>query len=348
MTSKQYVGMDVHLATTSCVVMDSDGKVLMSTVVQTKAELIRNFLQSLNGNVELVFEEGTLAQWMFEITRPFVDRVVVCNKRKHSNKGKKKSDKIDTEDLANLLRLNAVEGVYHHQRRSVSEVKQLVCIYSQLTEDRIRIINRFKSVFREQALQITIKREELFDNLKLLPTESHRVRAKLLFMELETVSKLRDEARVKMIEQARQHKEYKLLQTTPGVSEIRASQLLAWVVTPHRFRTKRQFWSYCGLSVITRSSSDYRIEKGSLIRSKKNEATYGLTKEYHRGLKNLFKSAALDGLRNKRIKQVYEKLVKRGLKESVARVQIARKIAAGCLAIWKSGEEFEVERLVSD
>jgi hypothetical protein len=328
------------------VVLDEDGKVLMSNVLQTKVEFIRSFLQSLNGSVELVFEEGALAQWMFEITKPLVERVVVCNPRTTSDKGKK-NDKLDARKLADLLRLGAINGVYHHQRRSFSEVKQLVCIYDQLTQDRIRIINRFKSVFREQALQITIASEDLLDNLKLLPTESHRIRAKLLFAELEAVSKLRDEARLKMVEQSRKHKEYKLLQTTPGVSEIRAAQLLAWVVTPHRLRTKRQFWSYCGLSVITRSSSDYRVEKGSLIKSKKNEATYGLTKEYHRGLKNLFKSAALDGLRNKQIKQVYEKLVNRGLKESVARVQIARKIAAGCLAVWKSGEEFEVERLVS-
>ncbi len=26
-------------------------------------------------------------------------------------------------------------------------------------------------------------------------------------------------------------------------------------MTPHRFRTKRQFWSYCGLGIVTRSSS---------------------------------------------------------------------------------------------
>lgn len=77
MYSNKYVGMDIHLATTTCVVLDSDGKVLMSTVLQTKVEFIRNFLQSLSGPIEIVFEEGALAQWMFEITKPLVERVVV-------------------------------------------------------------------------------------------------------------------------------------------------------------------------------------------------------------------------------------------------------------------------------
>jgi hypothetical protein len=34
---------------------------------------------------------------------------------------------------------------------------------------------------------------------------------------------------------------------------IRVAQLVSIVVTPHRFRTKRQFWSYCGLSIVMRS-----------------------------------------------------------------------------------------------
>jgi transposase len=348
MNDTKYVGMDVHLATISCVVLDHNGKILMSTVLQTKAELIISFLQSLKGTVEIVFEEGTLAQWMFEITREVVHKVVVCNVRKTFNKDQK-SDKRDAQKLARLLRLGEIKGVYHHRRQMVGEIKQLVCIYNQLTTDRTRIINRFRSVFREQALQISLRSEELAENLKKLPTKSHRLRAKFLYAEMEAVSKLRDEARVEMVKQARRHKSYKLLQTIPGVSEIRAAQLLAWVVTPHRFRTKKQFWSYCGLSVITQSSSDYEVDKkGSIVRSKKNEATYGLTREYHHGLKELFKAAALSGIQNKQVRKVYEKYLERGLKEPIAQVQLARKLAAGCLAVWKSGKEFEIERLISD
>jgi len=37
----------------------------------------------------------------------------------------------------------------------------------------------------------------------------------------------------------------------------RSARLVPIVVTPHRFRTKRQSWSYCGLGVVTRSTSDW-------------------------------------------------------------------------------------------
>ena len=39
--------------------------------------------------------------------------------------------------------------------------------------------------------------------------------------------------------------------------EERAALVIATVITPHRFRSKRQFWSYCGMSIVTRSSADW-------------------------------------------------------------------------------------------
>src|SRR5262244_4439418 len=80
---------------------------------------------------------------------------------------------------------------------------------------------------------------------------SNRFRAQGLLTELETIKKLRKEARVELIKQSKKHPDYKLLIKTPGFGPLRVAQLLAWVGTPHRFRTKRQFWPYCGLAVIT-------------------------------------------------------------------------------------------------
>jgi hypothetical protein len=45
--------------------------------------------------------------------------------------------------------------------------------------------------------------------------------------------------------------------TCPGLGEIRTAQLLSTVVTPYRFSNKRSFWSYCGLAIVMRSSSDW-------------------------------------------------------------------------------------------
>ena len=51
---------------------------------------------------------------------------------------------------------------------------------------------------------------------------------------------------------------------------FRRNALIGRVQTPHRFRTKRQFWTYCGLALETRDSAEYRVIGGQLERKKKD------------------------------------------------------------------------------
>ena len=41
--------------------------------------------------------------------------------------------------------------------------------------------------------------------------------------------------------------------------DVHRDTISAAVQTPHRFRTKRQFWAYCGLAIETRDSAEYRV-----------------------------------------------------------------------------------------
>ena len=40
---------------------------------------------------------------------------------------------------------------------------------------------------------------------------------------------------------------------------MRVALLLALLQTPHRFRGKRQLWTYAGLGLVTRTSADYQM-----------------------------------------------------------------------------------------
>jgi len=57
----------------------------------------------------------------------------------------------------------------------------------------------------------------------------------------------------------------------------------------HRFRTKRQFWNYCGLALETRDSAEYRVIDGQLERKKRPALIRGLNWNYNHELKNVFK-----------------------------------------------------------
>jgi transposase len=43
--------------------------------------------------------------------------------------------------------------------------------------------------------------------------------------------------------------------------------LVALLQTPHRFRTKRQLWTYSGLALQTHDSAQYSYAQGQLQRS---------------------------------------------------------------------------------
>jgi hypothetical protein len=64
MDSTKYIGTDVHKDRISIAVMNSTGKLVMESILETKAVTILQFIQGLRGNLEVTFEEGTWAAWL--------------------------------------------------------------------------------------------------------------------------------------------------------------------------------------------------------------------------------------------------------------------------------------------
>ncbi len=78
--SVKYIGMDVHKESISIAVMNSVGKVVMDSVIETKASMILQFIDGLYGDLQVTFEEGTSAAWLYDLLKPHVTKVVVCGK----------------------------------------------------------------------------------------------------------------------------------------------------------------------------------------------------------------------------------------------------------------------------
>jgi transposase len=104
MTCTKYIGMDLHKESISIAVMNSVGKVVMECVIETKASVILQFFDGLRGDLQVAFEEGTTAAWLYDLLKPHVARVLVCNPRRNALlKAGNKSDRIDAQKLAELL-----------------------------------------------------------------------------------------------------------------------------------------------------------------------------------------------------------------------------------------------------
>ena len=105
MNNRKYIGMDVHQASISIAVSDAAGKVLMESIIETKAATVLEFIQGLRGSLWVTFEEGTSAAWLYDLLKPHVTKVVVCDPRKNALlKAGNKNDRVDARKLSDLLR----------------------------------------------------------------------------------------------------------------------------------------------------------------------------------------------------------------------------------------------------
>lgn len=350
MDKHKYVALDVDSANIVAGVYDRKGVALMQCCLRNNGQVIREFFQAMRGRVHVTFEEGTQAVWLYELIRPLVAEVIVCNPRQNKLlQAGNKSDRIDVAKLARLLRLGELRPVY--QGPSTAQgLKQLVHGYEALVADATQVKNRVKALYRGRGLsckgELIYGREQRQQWLSRLETKELQQRAGYLLEELDSVMRLREQAEKIMCRAARSYAGYKWIESVPGLGAIRTAQLLATAITPHRFRGKRPFWTYCGLAVVTRSSSDYEWVEGSARRKRKPIQTRGLNQNYNRTMKAVFKGAAVSAVQQHAEFQVYyQKLCAKGIRPEMAHLTVARKLAAIVLILWKKGEIYDSTRL---
>jgi len=275
MSSEKYIGLDVHQATISVAVMDSQGKVVMESILETKASTLLEFFGGLRGSLFVTFEEGTWAAWLYDLLKPHVTEVLVCNPRKIPLlKQGNKSDKIDARKLAERLRLHDLKPVYHGEA-GIRMLRELARSYLTVVKDLSRVMNRLKALYRSWAIPCA-GRDVYYTRhrsqwLEKIPEAGTRRRAEQLYQQLDLLQHLRQQARREL-----------------------------------------------------------------------------LNKDYNHDLKGLFKGAATRAsVKPGPLQEFYQRSLAKGIKPTMVRLTLARKIAAITLTLWKKGEDFDINKLNS-
>jgi transposase len=350
MDQTKYIGMDVHKETISIAVLSSSGKRVMESVIETRASTVVQFVQGLRGDLHVTLEEGTWAAWLYDLLRPYVSEVLVCDPRKNALlKVGNKNDRIDAHKLAELLRSNLLRPVYHGEH-GVRTLKELSRSYLTLSGDLARVMTRLKAVYRSWAIPCAGKRvyapRYRAQWLDKIAEAGVRRRAEIYYQQLDELGSLRQQVRRELLAESGKHTASKLLCQVPSIGPIRAALLIAILQTPHRFRTKRQLWAYGGLGIETHSSADHRYVDGQLRPSKRQASLRGLNRNHNHELKNIFKGAAvIAATKPGPFQEFYAALVAKGMRPEMARLTLARKIAAITWIVWKKGVSFDAQHL---
>ncbi len=343
---ERYIGLDVHAASTTLAVISHTGKRLKDLPVETNGRALIEAIRIIPGHKHLVLEEGTQSAWPQETLSPYVTEVVVAGVTQSRGQ---KTDTSDAYKLAEKLRVGSLDKRIFKAPRQFTMLRELARTHSMISRDLVRVQARIKSIYRSRGVATPGRSVYCQRNreqwLQQLPPPA-RTSAARLYEHCDFLRDLKEQAQAELVAESRQHRIARVLETAPGLGPIRVARLLPTVVTPYRFRTKRQFWSYCGLGIVMRSSSDWvRTADGGWTRAQVKR-TRGLSWQYNRMLKDIFKGAATTVLLKPSEEPIYagyKRMVDSGTKPNLAKVTLARTIAAIVLRMWKNEEVYDPE-----
>jgi transposase len=343
---ERYIGLDVHAQSCTMVVLGPTGRRVLEQVIETHARTLVSAVLGVAGTRRLCFEEGAQSQWLFEVLNRHVDELVVV--QPDAQRGTK-SDASDAHRLAEMMRTRSWPKRVIKAPQRLSALRAAVRGYVTATQDRVRAKNRLRAVCRARGVNAD---EQIYDPanratiINRLPVAARQL-AQQFAARLDAANEARAAAETWLYAEAEKLPEVALVATAPGIGVVRSAQIVAVMMEPHRFRTKRQLWSYAGLAVVTHASAEWERNDAGWQRRTNKVLTRGLNRNRNPLLKSVFKSAAktvVGTMKGHPLAEHYYKLTHAGTEPNLAILTIARRIAAAVHALWKAKETYDVAR----
>ncbi|MFO0806447.1 MAG: IS110 family transposase [Gemmataceae bacterium] len=243
---------------------DRAGKVLFRETIECRREVLESFAKSKLRKTDRLAVEATTSTWaVADILRPHVAAVTVGNpiQIKAIAQAKVKTDKIDAQVLANLIRCDYLPTVWTPDSRT-QKLRELTTLRGNLIIDRSRLKNRVQSLLAQLLVVPPVK--VLFTKRGLawlreveLPAE---IRSAVdLYLRLYTaVEEETQKIDGQLMAMAYEDGRAKLLMTLPGVAHAVAISLLAALGDVSRFKDGDHAASYIGLTPSLRQSASKR------------------------------------------------------------------------------------------
>ena len=324
---KYYIGLDAHSTTSTFAVVDENGQCVLRETVKTSEQSLGHVINRVHGERHMTFEESSISQWLFLQLKDKVDKLLICNPTYVAKKQGAKTDFRDALHLAQELRTNHLQPVFHDTSHWM-EIRTTVSGYLDIVEEIVRFKNRLKAVFRAEAIQTD---ENSFyknkDKVKRLKNPSAKFVAEKLFDQIEFLEAEKEKYREVFERNRKKYRPIRNLMTIPGISIIRANIIAAIVCQPARFENKHRFWGYCMLVRHIQKSA------GKIYGNKR---FFG-----RRELRNVFVGAAENAMRIEgELRDRYESLRAKGVDHKEAKLNLARQIASIALCLLKNNDKY--------
>lgn len=338
-----YVGLDVHSKKTSCVVQDSEGKVMAEGTVVTNAEGMGDLVRKhgLSAGTAVGLECGVQAAVVCDalVGLGMIPRVInAAEVRRKARRIGQKTDQRDAFEICDGLRRGIWDSIVYMPPPEIRLLRRILSRRGHFVRMSVGQINAAKFLLRAEgllnggtiSLTTTGGWDRLLGRSEVKSVLGHlELHAKAWQMAKDHIEQLEQElaAAVKPVQET-----VDLLMSTPGVGLITASTYVATVGTPDRFADSNHVVSYLGLAPSMYDSGEMerhgRITKAgsSQMRALLCEVAQQAARPYH-PLHPYFRRIA----------------AKSGYKK--AAIAIAQRLARIMYQMWRKGERFEATKL---
>ena len=340
-SSIAWLGLDAHAQNCVLAQLDDDGTQRQFWRIPTQPDKLVAQVQAIAASDKrLALEESNLARWLWQLLRPHVTQLVVCDARHNKliSAHHNKKDARDAFGLARLLRLNELKPVWQVPTEERAFFKCAAQSYEEAVLRQTQLKQQIKSSFQHWGLFPTGTR--LYSDegrgawLKKLPHADLRAQVELLYASMAQAVQTQRDTRKLMVRLGQSFPEVKLLATAPGLGVVGAHVFAAYIADPKRFDAPAGLIRYCRLGIRDRSSDDKPLGYEQLDR-------HG-----HGILKAISYRAWLQAMK-RRNTSVYQFFLwsKQHTGSAVhARLNTQRKLLRAWWTLWRRGEEWDEEK----
>jgi transposase len=333
----KYIGIDYHKQYFVATMMNEQGQVIRKDKASTDRSSIRQYFQSagLSGEVKAVMEACYGWEYFYDEASELVDEIIMAHplKTRLIAEARIKTDTIDSETLAHLLRADLIPEAYAPDSETRSK-KNLLRYRSSLVAMRVRIKNIIHAVLTRShiedqgftSLSDPFGKQGL-SYLRSVALKSNDTAILNDYLDLlEGTEKKIKEAEKRIRAVCREDKICKLLSSVPGIGDILAVTIRYEIDDIERFMSSGRLCSYAGLVPSTYSSGN-RTYQGKI------------TKQGNKWLRWAMVEAAQKAPQNDLyLRSFYQRISKNGKK--IARVAVARKLLEIVYRIWKEEKPY--------
>ena len=276
-----YIGLDVHKEFCQACVIDESGRALSNERFSSTNEELDRFLDRFQ-DAKFVLESTGIWEFIYEgIERRGFEAVLAHPlKVRAIAEARVKTDKVDAETLAQLLRADLIPRSWIPPK-DIRDLRQLVRQRAYL----VREATRFKNRIHAEVLRRGVRRPE---NLKTpfaqrsirwmrsldIPTVTSCLNC------LESVQAQVQEINAQLLVEFERSPDAQLISTVPGIGFYGALLILAEVDDVHRFHHPEKLCAYAGL-VPTVSQSASSVKYGSISKDGSAYLRWILTESVH-------------------------------------------------------------------